>query len=174
MHEFAEEVAVFIGEAQHLGNNPDRNVCREVVAGIDVGTRTHLVEEVVAQFADLRFEGVHRPGRKGRQNETTSDLVKGRVRADRRGHANGCRRRIFTRTAVTNHDGTTGEVLSVVSDGRDSFVGGGEPAAAVAVSVSDGATTAKVLPNRIGVCNPLRIRVVPVGGEIANGWLDRH
>ena len=85
VHEVAKEVLVLFGEAQHRGDDARRDVLR-VLARPRRRPRSSAerVEVLVAERADLGLERVDRPGREGGQDEAPRELVKGRVRGDRR------------------------------------------------------------------------------------------
>ena len=80
----------------------------------------------------------------------------------------------FRRATVAHDDGATREVVGVLGDLGDAGVRRGEPGAAVAIGVGDRAALAEVLPDRIGIGDPLRIGVIEVGGEVLDEWAVGH
>src|SRR5665213_3198227 len=170
MDDISEDLLVLGRESQHRGDDAGRDVLREVTPPVDEFTPFHLVEVLVAESANLRLQCVDRTGCEGRKNDATRDRVKGRVRRDRR-RATHRRGNEVRRQLVVDHDHHAArEVLRVIAERRHHLVRRREPPAAVAISVRNGAALAQVFPNWVGIVHPLRIRVVPIGGEV----LDRH
>ena len=170
MDDVPEDLFVLGREAQHRGDDAGRDELRVVGSPVHELVSDHLVEVFVAKGANLRFQGIDRSRGERRQDDATSDRVKGRIgrdrwrAADRRGDEV---RRVFV---VHHHHHAAREVLRVIGDRGHHLVRGGEPPAAVTIGVRDRAAFAQVLPDWVRVVHPLRIGVVPVGGEV----VDRH
>ena len=174
MHDVAEDLLVLGWESQHRGDDARRDELREVRSPIDELASLHLVEVLVAERANLRLQRVDRSRREGRQDDTTRDRVKGRVRRDRWRASDGRRDEVRRVLVVHDDDHAAREVLSVVRDRRDHLVRRGEPAAAVSIGVGDRTTLAQVLPDRVGIVHPARIGVVPVRCKVFDRQLVRH
>ena len=140
--------------------------CAYFVPGVDDVLARQSVEQLRTEVPNHRLQRVDRSRREGRQNQSSSDRVERRVRRDGRGAADRRREVQFRRATVAHDDGATGEVVGVLGDLRDAGVRRGEPGAAVAIGVGHRTALAQVLPDRIGIGDPLRVRVIEVGGEV--------
>lgn len=77
MDESAEQVAILLGHAQHVGDDPHRDVLRVLhrrVDGVGPGGE-QIVDELVAHDASRCFELGDRLRRERREQELASDLV---------------------------------------------------------------------------------------------------
>ena len=96
MHEPAEEVAVFWGEAYHLGDEANGDVLGVVEAGVDDVGVAHGIEEGSTKLLRESFQILHGLGRERRQQQAAGDGVERWIRRDGRCHTDRSRRRIYT------------------------------------------------------------------------------
>src|SRR5664280_3867006 len=75
---------------------------------------------------------------------------------------------------VHHYDHATREVFGVIGDRGDHFVRRWEPPTVEALRVCHGTAPAQVLPDGVGIVDPLGISVIPVRGEILYGLLVSH
>ena len=169
-----ELLGVLGRKAQHLADDPGGNELGVTERTVDDLFADHVIEQPVTELANLGLEGVDDARRERRQDQLARERVKGWVRGDGRGDADGCGEFLVGRSALVDDYGAAREVLGVLRNLRDPRVGRGEPASAVAIGVRDGTALTQVLPDRVGVVDPRGIGVVPVGGEIEDGGLVGH
>ena len=166
VHELEELLDVLFREAQHAADDARRDVLRVLRARVDHVLAGQAVEQFRTELSDHRLQRVDGAGAKaGRISRRAiawnggSDVMGGATPI-------GAGQVQFRRATVTDDDGATREVIGVLGDLRDAGVRRGEPGAAVAIGVGDRAALTQVLPDRIGVGDPLRIGVIEVGGEV--------
>ena len=169
-------IGIFGWEAEHLGDDAQRNVLGVLDSGIDNVFAFERIEQVVAELASEWLERVDLAGSERGQQQTTRHCMERRIRCD--GGSNTDRRwEVHWPWAhFADDNGTRGEVLGVVGNGRDVLVRYGQPRAAVAIAVRDGAGGAQFVPDGERVADPGWVGVIEVGGEIGDGrvTIDCH
>ena len=141
VHELAEEVLVLLGEAEHAPDHVHRTVLCVVDRSIDDrlagGDISDLVEQLVAQPADLGLPRFDLLRRERWQQQTPGDVVERRIARDRRREPD---RGWDVGPTGVDDDAPAREVLGVVCDLVHEFVGDRRPHSAVAVGVGDRAS----------------------------------
>ena len=169
---FDEEVAVLLGDSQHVRDGAHRDVLGVARCGIATSIGDELVDQLVADRAHPRLQPLHRVRRERRQQHLLGGLVLRWVGGDRR-RAGG-----DFGADVAHDDAARGEVLGVVGDLLHRLIGGRHVAAEEALGVHHGRGRAQRFPDRERVVGPDRIGMVeimdPVGdrgmlGQIACG-----
>ena len=170
-----EDVGVLLREAEHPHDHPERDVLGVVDRRVDHRAAGGGVQQVDAELAGQRLEGLDALGRERGQQQAPRQGVERRVGGDRGGRADR-RGKVVRPGAQLAHDhGSRREVLGVVGHGRDVLVAQRQPGAAIAVAVGDGAPGSQVVPDRVRVGHPLGVGVVEVGCPVLDGWaLARH
>ena len=177
VHEPTEAVAVGLGQAEHRGDHPDRDVLRiadrgvhHVDAAVEVGPqRGH---QLLAVGTGRRFETVDGLRGERRQEDSTRPLVERRVGRDRRGDSLG---REFEWCPELAHDDAAGrKPVGVVRDGRDVLVAGRQPRAVVPLGVGDGARRTQLVPDAEGIGDVGVVGVVEVGRPVDDRLVAAH
>ena len=166
LDELAELRPVLRREAEHVGDDPHRDVLRVVVGGVDHVPPRERVDERVAERPRRRLlpgDGVL--GERGQQ-QLARVVVERRVGGDRRRAAD--RRQLAGRPEVAHDDRPRGEAFGVVGDRRDVLVAGRQPCAAEPLGVGDRAALPQVVLDRVGIGGPLRLEVGEVGRPVGD------
>ena len=79
-----EEIAVLLGDSEHVRDGADRNVLGVARRGVAFAVGDELVDQFVADRAHPRLELFHRVRRERRQQQLLGRLVLGRIGRDRR------------------------------------------------------------------------------------------
>ena len=166
LHELAEPRPVLRREAEHVGDDPHRDVLRVLGGGVDHVLPLERVDERVAERPGGRLLPADRGlGERGEQ-QLARVVVERRVGGDRRRAAD--RGHLGRRPEVAHDDRPRGEALGVVGDRRDVLVPGRQPSAAEPLGVRDRAALPQVVLDRIGVGGPLRLQVGEVGRPVGD------
>ena len=108
VHELAEQLLVLRRESEHAADHVDRDVLRVLHGGVDDGLAgddlAHLVEQLVAQRADLVLPRLDLLRRERRQQQTAGDVVERRIAGDRRRPTDRCRQRQVAGAGRADHD----------------------------------------------------------------------
>ena len=164
LDELAELRPVLRREAEHVGDDPHRDVLRVVSRRIDDVPLAECVDERMAEpprsgllLSDLALG-------ERREQQLARVVVEGRIGGDRRRAPDG--RQLTRRPEVAQDDRPGGEALGVVGDRRDIFVPGGEPCAAEPRGVRDRAALPQVVLDPVGVSGPLGFQMREVGRPV--------
>ena len=126
-----EEVAVLLGNAQHMRDGADRNMLGIARGGVAFAVGNELVDQFVADRAHPRLELLHRVRRERRQQQLLGRLVLGRIGGDRR------RPRRDFRANVAHDDAAGRKMVGIVGDFLHRLVGGRHVAAEEPLGVDD-------------------------------------
>jgi hypothetical protein len=165
-----EDVGVLLREAEHLDDHAQRDVLCVVDRRVDHVLPRRRVEQLVAQFARERCQRSDRLRCERREQQPPCERVERRVRRDRRRDADRRGEVVGPGPHLAHHDRPRREVLGVVRDRGDAVVRHRQPRAAVPIGVRDGARRAQVVPDGVGVADPLGIGVVEVLRPVGDGW----
>ena len=81
---FDEEIAILLGDAEHVGDGAHRNVFGVARRRVAFAVGDELVDQLVADGANPRLQLLHRIRRERRQQQLLGRLVLGRIGRDRR------------------------------------------------------------------------------------------
>ncbi|MGY4607561.1 hypothetical protein ACVW16_005973 [Bradyrhizobium sp. USDA 4474] len=159
-----EEVAVALGNAEHVRDGLNRDVFAIARGGVDLAIGDEAVDQLVADRAHPRFQFLHRVRRERRQQQLLGRFVHGRIGSDRR-------RRVSRDFGpdVADDDAARRKMLGVVGDFAHRFIGRRHIAAEKAPGMHDRARGAQLLPDREGIVGPLRVGVVEIVDPVGHG-----
>ena len=168
MNPFDEEIAVLLGNPEHVRNGADRNMLGVARGGVAFAVGNELVDQLVADGANPRLELLHRVRRERRQQQLLGRLVFGRIGGDRR------RPRRDFRANVAHDDAPGRKVVGIVGDFLYGLIGRRHVAAEEALGVNDGRGRAQFFPDRKRIFRPVRIGVVEIVHPVGNRGMFGH
>ncbi len=121
------------------------------------------IDQLVADHARFRLQRFDGLGCERRQQDHARHAMLWRIGRDRR------RAAAAFRMHLTHRRPARGEMIGVVGHCPHVGVARRQVDALEALGVGDRAPLAEVLPDRERIVDPLRIRVVPIGGPILDG-----
>ncbi len=166
LDELPELRSVLGREAEHVGDDPHRDVLGVVTGSVDDVRAVESVDQRVAKRPGRCFLPPDRGLGEGRQQQFAGVMMKRRVGGDRRRAPD--RRQVAGRPEVAHDDGPRREALGVVGDCGHVFVARRQPAAAKALSVRDRAASAQVVLDRVGISRPLGFQMREVSCPVAH------
>ena len=84
MNPFDEELAILLGDAEHVGDGAHRDMFGVARRGVAFSVGDELIDQFVADGANPRLQLLHRVRRERRQQQLLGRLVLRRIGSDRR------------------------------------------------------------------------------------------
>jgi hypothetical protein len=165
---FDEEIAVLLGNSEHVRDGAHRNVLGVPRGRVAFAVGDEFVDQLVADRAHPRLQLLHRVGRERRQQQLLGRLVLGRIGGDRRRPGRDLR------PDVAHDDAAGGKMLGIVGDFLHRLVGGRHVAAEKAFGVNDRRGRAQFFPDRKRVFRPDRIGVIEIVDPVGDRGMFGH
>ena len=134
-------------DAEHLRDDPHRDLLRVSLGRVGVAERDEPVDQRAAELSGVGLVLRHRLGREAGEDQPAGPQVLGRVAADRR-CLDLCGRAVDRVPAGRHRDLARREPVDVVRDRDDVLVARRHPRAAPPFGVGHGALAAELIPDR--------------------------